>query len=170
MILDRQAKLLINVKSNAIPLILFLIIKGPPKYVRSGISVETSSFNLHETIALIKKALEAVVCHMLFDFAIHGMIMAAILALISVYLSSKEHSYSQSVQRVAKRIVIFCLLFAIPGTISLVVNHRLPNAGVFSFNSIGLLGFWSLISVHLVFEEINNSIIKRKEVISNNKT
>jgi hypothetical protein len=48
-----------------------------------------------------------------------------------------------------------------PGGLSLIIKHRLPDAGVFSFNSIGLLGFWSLICTHLVAEEINNSIIKK---------
>ena len=118
--------------------------------------MKTSSFNLHETLEIIKQAIQAVVCHMLFDFALHGIILAAFLILISFYLSASKYPHVHSIQRVAKRIVIFCLLLAIPGFISLIVNHHLPDAGVFSFNSIGLLCFWSLISVHLVFEEINN--------------
>lgn len=124
--------------------------------------MKTDSFNLHETLGIIKQAVKAVVCHMLFDFALHGIILAAFLTLVSFYLASCKYAHVQAIQRVAKRIIIFCLLLAVPGTLSLIINHGLPDAGVFSFNSIGLLCFWSLISVHLVFEEINNSIIKQK--------
>jgi hypothetical protein len=126
--------------------------------------METSSFNLHQTIAIITKAIEAVVCHMLFDFALHGIIISIVLVIIAAYLSSQKSFYAPSILRVAKRIVIFCLVVAIPGALSLLINRCLPDAGVFNFNSIGLLSFWSLICVHLVFEEINNSIVKKNKI------
>ena len=129
-----------------------------------NLQMETSSFNLHQTIDIITKAMEAVVCHMLFDFAIHGIVMSIILVSIAAYLTSRKSNYAISIRRVSKRILIFSLLVAIPGSVSLIVNRHLPDAGVFNFNSIGLLSFWSLISVHLVFEEINNSMIKQNKI------
>ena len=126
--------------------------------------METSSFNLHQTIETISKAFEAVFCHMLFDFAIHGLVMAIILLTIAIYLTGRKNIYASSIKRVSRRIVIFSLLVAIPGALSLIINRHLPDAGVFNFNSIGLLSFWSLISVHLVFEEINNSMVKQNKI------
>jgi len=126
--------------------------------------MENTSFNLHQTLGMIGTAIEAVVCHMLFDFALHGIILAALLIFISFCLSARKYAYAGCVGRVAKRMVIFCLVLALPGVLSLIINHQLPPAGVFSFNSIGLLCVWSLISVHLVFEEINSTIIKPEKV------
>ncbi len=126
--------------------------------------METTAFNLHQTIDTITKAIEAVICHMLFDFALHGIVISIALVIIAAYLSSHKHPYAASMLRVAKRILIFCLFVAMPGALSLLINRHLPDAGVFNFNSIGLLSFWSLISVHLVFEEINNSIVKKNKM------
>jgi hypothetical protein len=126
--------------------------------------METTSFNLHQTIGIITKAIEAVVCHMLFDFAIHGIVMAIILVIIAAYLASRKHLYAGCILRVSRRISIFSLLVSVPGVLSLIINRHLPDAGVFNFNSIGLLSFWSLICVHLVFEEINNTIVKQNKI------
>jgi hypothetical protein len=126
--------------------------------------METTNFNLHQTIDTITTAFEAVICHMLFDFAVHGFVMAFILALIAAFLSSRKSLYAMCIFRVVKRISIFSLLVSVPGLLSLIINRHLPNAGVFNFNSIGLLSFWSLISVHLVFEEINNTIVRQNRI------
>ncbi len=127
--------------------------------------METTSFNLHQTLEMIGRATQAIVCHMLFDFALHGIILCAFLWLVSIYLAQKKYLYTKSIRRVTKRIFIFCLLLTIPGWVSLVIAHRLPDAGLFNFNSVGLLGFWSLICVHLVFEEMNNCLVKEKKVL-----
>jgi hypothetical protein len=121
----------------------------------------TDSFNLQQTLATIGQAVQAVFSHMLFDFALHGLLLVVILGLLGFCLARRQHLYSSAIFTVAKRLTIFCLVLALPGTLSLIIQHHLPNAGVFSFNSIGLLGFWSLICTHLVAEEINNSIIKK---------
>ncbi len=126
--------------------------------------METSSFNLHQTIDILTTAVESVVCHMLFDFAVHGIIMAIVLIMIASYLSSLKHPYSESILQVAKRILVFNLFVALPGLVAFIIHHHLPDAGVFNFNSIGLLSLWSLISVHLVFEEINNTIVKKNKI------
>jgi len=125
--------------------------------------METSadSFNLHQTLATIGQAMQSVFSHMLFDFALHGFILAVVLAALAALLIRRKHAYGPPIMKVAKRIAAFCFLFAIPGSLYLIIHHHLPDAGVFSFNSIGLLGFWSLICTHLVAEEINNSIIKK---------
>lgn len=127
-------------------------------------AMETSSFNLHQTIDMIVKAINAVVCHMLFDFAVHGLVMTAILISIGAFFFSRKHPFAPCIFTVAKRIAIFSLLLSVPGVISLLIARHLPDAGVFNFNSIGLLCFWSLISVHLVFEEINTTIVKENKI------
>jgi hypothetical protein len=119
------------------------------------------SFNLHKTLATIWQAMQSVFCHMLFDFALHGFILVLILAIVGAVLLKRKHAYGPAVMQVAKRITVFCLILAIPGGLYLIIHHHLPDAGVFSFNSVGLLCFWSLICTHLVAEEINNSIIKK---------
>jgi hypothetical protein len=121
----------------------------------------TDSFNLQQTLATIGQAMQAVFSHMLFDFALHGLFLVIVLVVLGFCLVRRQHPYGLPIITVAKRLAIFCLLLTIPGSVSLITQHHLPNAGVFSFNSIGLLGFWSLICTHLVAEEINNSIIKK---------
>ena len=122
------------------------------------------SFNLHKTLAAIGQAMQSVFSHMLFDFALHGFVLVLVLAVLGGILIKQQHIYGPPILRVAKRIAIFCSLVTIPGSIYLIRHHHLPDAGVFSFNSIGLLGFWSLICTHLVAEEINNSIIKKNRI------
>jgi hypothetical protein len=121
----------------------------------------TDSFDLHKTLETIWQAMKSVFSHMLFDFALHGFILAFVLALVGALLIKRKHVYGWPVVNVAKRITMFCLVFSAPGSLYLIVHHHLPDAGVFSFNSIGLLCFWGLICTHLVAEEINNSIIKK---------
>ena len=123
----------------------------------------TDSFNLHETLAAIWRATQSVFSHMLFDFALHGFILVLILAALGGVLIKRQNAYGPAIIRVAKRIAIFCVVVAVPGTLYLLTHHYLPDAGVFSFNSVGLLGFWSLICTHLVAVEINNSIIKKND-------
>jgi amino acid transporter len=121
----------------------------------------TDGFDLHQTIETVWQAAKSVFSHMLFDFALHGFILALILALLASVFLKRKSPYGLPIVRVAKRITIFCLIFSLPGSLYLIMHHHLPDAGVFSFNSIGLIGFWSLICTHLVAEEINNSIIKK---------
>jgi len=111
-------------------------------------------FDLHTTLEAIGQAGVAVVCHMFFKFALHGLFMATLLALIGTVLFKRNHAYGQPLLVVAKRIAIFCLLLAVPGGCSLLFYGKLPDAGVFNVNSIGFICLWSLICLHFSAEEI----------------
>ena len=126
----------------------------------------TDNFNLQQTLATIGQAMQAVFSHMLFDFALHGLILALVLAIIGFYFLQNKHPYGLPIIRVSKRLSVFCLVFALPGILYLTIHHCLPNAGVFSFNSIGILCFWAWVSAHLAAEEVNNTIVKKRSELS----
>jgi hypothetical protein len=113
-------------------------------------------FNLHATLASVGQAMVAVVCHMLFTWALHGLGLAGVLALIGYVLYKRKHRFGIPLLYVARRTAIFCACVCVPGCLWLIVYGRLPDAGVFNFNSLGLIGFWSLIYLHLSAEEINH--------------
>jgi len=120
--------------------------------------METGSenFNLHATLQSIGQAMVAVVCHMLFAWALHGLVLAGLVAIVGSILYTRKHPYGVSLLYVARRTAIFCACVCVPGTIWFVMNGKLPDAGVFNFNSLGFIGFWSLIYLHLSAEEINH--------------
>lgn len=114
----------------------------------------SANFNLHATVRATEQALIAVTCHMLFKFALHGLFMACVVAILGFLLAAKKHSFAPSLIKVAERTSIFCLILALPGLISLLFLGKLPDAGVFNFNSVGLICLWSLIYLHLAAVEI----------------
>jgi hypothetical protein len=116
----------------------------------------SANFNLHATLEAIGQGIVAVVCHMLFDWALHGLILAGIVALIGFALQRRYPNFGRPLLRVSKRTSIFCAVVCVPGCLWFVAYGRLPDAGVFNFNSLGLIGLWSLIYVHLSAEEINH--------------
>ena len=80
----------------------------------------SANFDLHATVQAVQKAIVAVTCHMLFSFALHGLIVAFIVAAIGYLLSVGKHRFAPSLMKVAKRTGIFCVLLAVPGAASLV--------------------------------------------------
>lgn len=116
----------------------------------------SDKFDLHATLEAVGQAAIAVVCHMLFDFAVHGLFMALILAVAGFSLRESSHRFGVPLLAVSRRIAIFCAVLALPGTLCLAIYGHLPPAGVFNFNSIGFISLWSLICVHLSAEEINH--------------
>jgi hypothetical protein len=116
----------------------------------------SENFNLHATLAAVGQAALAVVCHMLFMWALHGLALAALVGLIGLILFKKGHRFGVPLMHVARRTAIFCLVVCLPGLAWLAAYSKLPDAGVFNFNSLGLIGFWSLIYLHLSAEEINH--------------
>ena len=111
-------------------------------------------FDLHATLASVGQALMAVFCHMLFMFSVHGLAMAAAIAVVAYVLKKRNHRFGLPLVKVAKRAAIFCIALALPGAYCLLVYGKLPDAGVFNFNSIGFFCLWSLIYLHLSAEEI----------------
>src|SRR5271170_8459640 len=95
----------------------------------------SENFNLHATLDAVGQAMVAVVCHMLFTWALHGLILAGVVALIGSILYKRKHTYGISLLYVARRTAIFCACVCVPGAIWLIVHGTLPDAGVFNFNS-----------------------------------
>ena len=120
-------------------------------------------FDLHATMQAIGQATIAVICHMIFKFAVHGLFMAALLAIIGLVLSRNKQKFGLPLLKVAGRIATACLVLSLPGCCSLVIYGRLPDAGVFNVNSIGFICLWSLICLHLSAEEINHSQSKAND-------
>ena len=117
----------------------------------------SEKFDLHATLQAIGQALIAVICHMVFDFALHGLFMAGLLAVTGAILLKKRHRFGRPLLTVARRAALFCAVLCLPGAFCLAVYGSLPNAGVFNVNSLGFICAWSLICLHLSAEEINHS-------------
>jgi len=115
-----------------------------------------SNFNLHATLNAIGQAIVAVVCHILFTWALHGLALAVVILVAGYVLVRKQHKFGVPLLQVARRMGIFCSVVCLPGCFWLVAFGKLPDAGVFNFNSVGLIGLWSLIYLHLSAEEINH--------------
>lgn len=113
------------------------------------------TFNLHATVVAIQQALFAVICHMLFDFAMHGFVLAISLGLLGFFMNLRGNRYGKPLMNVCRRLSIFCLALSSPGWITLLVQHHLPPTGVYNVNSIGFIIFWSMVCVHGVAEEMN---------------
>jgi len=113
----------------------------------------SENFNLHATMQAIGSAVVAVVGHMLFKFAIHGLIMAIVLMLVGFILEKRKHRFGRPLVLVTGRIFLFCGILCLPGAYFLVKDGHLPDAGVFNINSYGFISLWSLIFLHLTAEE-----------------
>jgi hypothetical protein len=113
------------------------------------------NFDLHATIASISQALKAVFCHMVFDAALHGLAMSILVAILGFLLFRQGKRFGKPLLSAAKRLAIICGVLSVPGVIALVTSGKLPEAGVFNFNSVGFIVFWTLLCLHFSAEEIN---------------
>jgi hypothetical protein len=120
----------------------------------------SANFNLHATIQATEQALVAVTCHMLFKFALHGLFIAFLVAILGFLLAARKHRFAPSLIKVAETAGIYCFIMAVPGIVCLFVCGKLPDAGVFNFNSVGLICLWSLIYLHLSAAEIYHADLK----------
>ncbi len=125
----------------------------------------SANFNLHATIQATEQALVAVSCHMLFKFALHGLFMAFLVAIIGFVLAVRKQRFASSLIKVAETASIYCFIMAIPGAICLLVCGKLPDAGVFNFNSVGLICLWGLIYLHLSAAEIYHADLKTSAAV-----
>ncbi len=116
----------------------------------------SDNFNLHATLVAIGQAIVAVVCHILYMWALHGLALALVLLAVGYILQRRQHKFGVPLLQVARRMLIFCTVVCLPGFLWLFAYGKLPDAGVFNFNSIGLIGLWSLIYLHISAEEINH--------------
>ena len=104
---------------------------------------------------MIGQGFAAVVCHVLFDAALHGLAIAMVFLAMGFVFLKRKHRLGRPFMSVGKRLSIFCGLLMLPGLGSLILTGGLPSTGVFSINSLGFIVFWSLICVHLSAEEMN---------------
>lgn len=117
-------------------------------------------FNLEQTMHSVGIALQAVTGHIFFDAALHGLIIALVIALVGLVLLLRKQKYGQPLTIVAGKLSIACLIMMLPGFFFLLKQHQLPSTGVFHINSLGFIVFWVWISLHLSAEEINFESVK----------
>lgn len=118
--------------------------------------VPNASFSFQHTVDAVMQALGAILCHVVFDFGLHGLVMAMIVCFIGYVCHSRGAKQGKPLMNVAKKISIFCLAIMIPGFISLATAHKLPPVGCYNIHSIGYICFWSLICLHICAEEMNH--------------
>jgi hypothetical protein len=116
---------------------------------------ETEHFDLAATTNAIGNAIVSIVCRIGFDAAIHGFCVAAIVLAVGLSLKGKGHRYGKPLIAVFRKIAIFCAILMVPGTISLVTTGKLPPVNTLQLNSVGLVVFWALVTLHLCMEEMN---------------
>ncbi|HEY9684594.1 MAG TPA: hypothetical protein V6C86_23640 [Oculatellaceae cyanobacterium] len=121
------------------------------------------TFNLHETVNMVLSAMYAVICNILFWAAVHGLAIAVCFGVIGFILFKRKIAVGRPFMSVCRKLCIACGLLSIPGLISLITTHALPQAGVANVNSMAFIVFWSLICVHLSAEEMNHRWFKPQQ-------
>jgi heme A synthase len=120
-------------------------------------------FSLKDTMHTVMDAAYSVFCHIIFDWAAHGLIVAVILIIISFVLASRQHRLAKPFMAIGRRLAIFSAIVAAPGLFTLVTSGKLPAVGVYNINSIGYLCFWSLICAHALGEESNYQLVVKPD-------
>jgi heme A synthase len=120
-------------------------------------------FSLKETLHTVMDAAYSVFCHIIFDWAAHGLIVAAILVVVSLVLAKRQHKLAKPFMAIGRRLAIFSAIVAAPGLFTLVTTGKLPDVGVYNINSIGYLCFWSLICAHALGEESNYQLVVKPD-------
>ena len=122
----------------------------------------TEHFDLNATMDAISNAFTSLVCRIGFDAAVHGFCLAAVVLLVGLACLSRKHRYGKPLLSVSKKIAIFCAVLVVPGLICLLTTGKLPLVDRLQLSSFGLLGFWSLVTLHLCMEEMNFQLIHSK--------
>jgi hypothetical protein len=112
-------------------------------------------FDLQATLDAAGTAFQAVCCHIFFDAALHGIVIAALLGIVGAILWKRKQRFGRPLVMVSKKLAIACSIMALPGIISLALSKELPPTGAFHINSLGFILFWSWICLHLSAEEMN---------------
>jgi heme A synthase len=120
-------------------------------------------FSFKDTLHTVLDAAYSVFCHIIFDWAVHGLIVAAILVVVSLVLASRNHRLAKPFMAIGRRLAIFSAIVAAPGLFTLVTTGHLPLVGVYNINSIGYLCFWSLICAHALGEESNYQLVVKPD-------
>lgn len=112
-------------------------------------------FDFDATVRTVGEAIVSVICHILFDFALVGIGVAAVLATCAYFLGKRKHHFTQPFFVVARRVSTACLALAIPGLVCLLLTGRLPESGVYINFSFGFLVLWTMVTIYLCAEQIN---------------
>lgn len=112
-------------------------------------------FDLDATLAAIGQALQAIICHAVFDAALHGIAVALVVGACGFFLVKRQKRFGRPLMAAARKLMIFCTFLLIPGFASLLLAGHLPPVGVFQVSSLGFIVFWCVISLHLSAEEMN---------------
>lgn len=124
-------------------------------------------FDLSAAIDAIVKAISAVVCRIGFDAAIHGLFIGLIIAIVGFVFLNRNHRYGKPLLAVAKKLTIFCVILGLPGLISILTSGKLPPVNNLELSSVGLIGFWALVTLHLCMEEMNFHFFQRESPSEN---
>jgi hypothetical protein len=123
----------------------------------------TEHFNLASTLDAIWQALVALTCRIGFDLALHGICLAAVVLAVGLVLSAGKHRYGKPLVAVFKKMAIACAVLAVPGLICLLTSGNLPRVNSLELSSVGLLGFWALVTLHLCMEEMNFQLFQSRQ-------
>lgn len=115
----------------------------------------TEHFDLAATMDAVFNAFVSVICRIGFEAAVHGFCLAAIVLIVGLSLAAKRHRYGKPLLSVFRKIAIFCSILVIPGLICLATTGKLPPVNSLQLSSVGLIGFWSLLTLHFCLEEMN---------------
>ncbi len=114
-----------------------------------------NKFDFQATLNSVQQALYSVVCHIVFDFAMHGFIIVLVLCVCGFILKQKQHRFSRPLLNVARRIGITCVILCTPGLACLAICKTLPATGVYTGASLGFIVFWTMVTIYLCAEEMN---------------
>jgi hypothetical protein len=114
-------------------------------------------FDFHATVSAVGHALIAVICRMLFDFAMVGLGIAAIVAICAFVLGQRKHRFEKPLYAVSKRLSLVCTAISIPGWVHFAIAGHFPESGVYSWFILGDVVLWSMVTIYLCAEEMNHS-------------
>jgi len=120
-------------------------------------------FDFQATLNAVGNAVVSVICHILFDFAMVGLGVAAVLAVLGFVMGQRKHRFEKRFYTVAKNISLACLGMALPGIGCLIFTGHLPESGVYVNFSLGFLVLWSMVTIYLCAEEMNYEWFVRGE-------
>lgn len=123
----------------------------------------TQHFSVAATLTDAGHAFVAVICRIGFEAAMHGLAVAGLVLTVALVQLARKQKYGKPLVVVFRKLATFCGVLAIPGTISLLTNGTLPQVNTLQLNSVGLLGFWSLVTLHLCMEEMNFQWFNQEE-------